>query len=560
MAFCEKAIFIWQNEAVGNTARITTLLRDGGFEAAYLHAVRTTDWRTPSRIELAKACREAGIRVYASCGVYGVNPKLEGAQAAAIVNDYALDGFIFDAEVTFDAQPTPDSNAVHLLMEYKRLAEKPCAWCWWSHYKSWSTGVLWHPVKILQAAMQYADVGMPMAYPWGGDSATNAVRFLETCWAQWRAVTDKPIVPAGRAFIGGGGTAQPDALTAFDKRARELGATGLAWWSMQHAIDGTHLPGVWEALSATPGFVHTGESTMWTNNAIGFFTRNADGAAWDNPAFDFVVGYAGGNWTQQSPGVYVMEPNPNLKPIELKTRAKGKTLLMLWDFDVDYYTRGQFGASDQYWPTEDNDYPLKALKAALANRDFDGLIIRVMNRNNMDGKPELMSYVAFAAKKFTERANRWLYTTKGLNKWTFVLTNDEFLRIDGKQEDWYTWTKGWYLGIKQEAVRPLASGAWPQDGDKIRAVPPSLGWKLWHHFDTTTLDMLIWNGTDAEMRDFLKVDETEPEPPQPPTPTTEFVPLSQYNADMAAVTAKLTALSADVAKINAARAVFGKVE
>ncbi len=218
-----------------------------------------------------------------------------------------------------------------------------------------------------------------------------------------------------------------------------------------------------------------GSGMDWTKNAVGLYTK---AAGWTNPAVDFIAGYAGGDWSWKN-GELVLEPNPALKPIEEQAHKEGKPFLALWDFDVDYYRRQQYDASESSWPKETIDYPYQRFIAALQNRAVDGLIVRVMNRKNVDGGEEDPAYVAFAAQKFVERANKWLYTNKGMDKWTFVLTNDDFMRYQGKQENFYAWLKNWYVGIEQEAVRPLKSGAWPQDTDKIKAIPPSLGWKFW---------------------------------------------------------------------------------
>lgn len=270
----------------------------------------------------------------------------------------------------------------------------------------------------------------------------------------------------------------------------------------------------------------------WTGNAIGLYTKTA---GWTNPAFDFIVGYAGGNWTQQG-GQLVLEPNAELKPIEIQAHGEGKPFLALWDFDVDYYRRQQIGANDSTWPPEASDYPLQRLIAALTSREVDGLIIRVMNRKNLDGGNEMMSYVAFAARKFVERANRWLYTNKGLDKWTFVLTSDDFLRTDGAQESFYAWLKNWNLGIEQEAVRPLASGAWPQASDAIKAVPPSLGWKFWYHYNALALDMMIFNGDEAALAAFINFgggNNPQPDPePEPEDPPMEMGELLEHIAVM----------------------------
>jgi GH25 family lysozyme M1 (1,4-beta-N-acetylmuramidase) len=276
------------------------------------------------------------------------------------------------------------------------------------------------------------------------------------------------------------------------------------------------------------------ETFMYKDKAIGLYTS---AAGWTNPEWDFIVGYAGGNWVPKGGNVLELEPNPNLKAIEEQAHkeGKGKPFIALWDFEVSAYSLEQIDANEANWPPESNDYPLKALIHALENRAVDGLIIRVHNRMNRLGGTEKMAYVAFAAKKFVERANKWLYSTKGLDKWTFVLTSDDFLRTkdsDGtsSQENFYTWLKDWNVGIEQPAVLPLDSGAWPQATDKIRAVPPSKGWRFWFHFNTAKLDMMLYNGNEQDLRGFLGYKNDPITPPPPPV-----VPITELEKEVAAL-------------------------
>jgi GH25 family lysozyme M1 (1,4-beta-N-acetylmuramidase) len=274
------------------------------------------------------------------------------------------------------------------------------------------------------------------------------------------------------------------------------------------------------------------ETFMYKDKAIGLYTA---AAGWPNKEWDFIVGYAGGNWVPKGGNVLELEPNPNLKAIEEQAHKEIKPFIALWDFEVSAYSLEQIDANEANWPPESNDYPLKALIHALENRAVDGLIIRVHNRMNRLGGKEDMAYVAFAARKFVERANKWLYSTKGLDKWTFVLTSDDFLRTkdsDGtsSQENFYTWLKDWNVGIEQPAVLPLDSGAWPQATDKIRAVPPSKGWRFWYHYDTKNLDIMMFNGTEQDLRGFLGYKDDGVTPPPPPV-----VPITELEKEVAAL-------------------------
>lgn len=294
--------------------------------------------------------------------------------------------------------------------------------------------------------------------------------------------------------------------------------------------------------------------TDYTQNAIGLVTKEA---GWTNPNFNFIVGYAGGNWTKRADGTYVLDANVNLKPIETQARNEGKPFLALWDFDVSYYANQQYMATEDKWPTVGSDYPLQSCISALTARDFDGLIVRVMDKHNdLTQKEELLTYVSFAARKFVERINKWLYTTKGLNKQTLVMTNDQFLRQanDGAQEYFYAWIKKeWPPVVVEQAAVTIVSNAYPDGVEKPGAVGDT-NWKAWYYFWPSrtknfitepiffnrTMGLMIYNGTDQDMRTWLQLSTGTP-PPPPPPPDTD-TDLTQLKTDVEALKADLQAL------------------
>lgn len=502
-----KSIFIWQIEEIGAPEQIVVRLVEAGFEAAILHSVNLTDWRTASRVMLARAAQAVGLKVYGSSGVYGYDPAQEGRRAAQIVLDYDLDGFIFDAEATFDAQPTPDSNAVHLLMAYKGMTAKPCAWCWWPFYKSPSTGAEWHPLKVLKAAMQHADYGMPMAYWWLGDDAASAAAFLDKVWAQWRVATDKPIIPAGRTYTGDSGTAKPEAVLAFESRARALGAAGVTWWSMQHAIK---LPGVWEALSAAPGWQTDEEpeepvTNKYKTYPMGLYT---DKPGWPNPAYGFIIGHAGQGWDK---------PNEVLKGIEEQAAAEGKPFMLLWDFDAGYYTDFPFDDPTR-WPSVADDLPLQRLILPMRDRDCKAVIIRF---DDYTARNDLApSWISKAGQVFMGRVGDWLEKNKPGVK-LIIATSDEWIKAHGdnpKSHSMYNWAYEYPSMLIRDAARPLDE-SYPQDGDKPGPyIGVRLTWEFWLYFDGSLTDLVLYNGALGTLEKFLGLDV--PEPPVDVTPPT----------------------------------------
>jgi hypothetical protein len=270
-----KNIYLWTISVIfgGDIARIVVALVAAKFESVILHSTNVWNWATPERVKLAAALQKAGIAVYGGSAVYGQYPEGEGATAAALCVNYGLDGFAFDAELAFDKVAHPDTAAANLLRKFRadcqslqetRAKADPkytiriirAGWCWWAFWHAvGKPNTIYHPQQILWAAMAPgygdADFGLPMTYWSWGDDAKNAVRYLDESWAQWRAITDKPLCPVGRAYVGDNGFATPSAVIAFEAEARRLGAAGVSWWSMQHALS---IPGVWEALAGTKGF------------------------------------------------------------------------------------------------------------------------------------------------------------------------------------------------------------------------------------------------------------------------------------------------------------------
>lgn len=253
--FALKSIFLWHVSSVGwgDPAFIAGELTRAGFESVMLHVESLGLFRSRFPRAFVERLKGAGVVIIGSSAIYGAVPRQEGEAAARLVREYDLAGFVFDAESRFEQAPQADSAAVHVMLGYQALTDAPSAWCSWAHFFS-SGGVMWHPVRVMASAMRYADIAMPMQYWNWGNNPSEMPPFVDSSLEQWRRYTDKPIVPAGRAYIGDGGRALPETVTAYDRYIRDAGCQGVTWWSMQHAINQVAQPGVWNALASTPGF------------------------------------------------------------------------------------------------------------------------------------------------------------------------------------------------------------------------------------------------------------------------------------------------------------------
>ena len=259
--FFRKTIFLWQVPAVagGKPAEIADWLKNAGYEGVivkvadgpWAYKPPVIGWSENLSAPLVSALRARGLAVLGYGFLYGANATGEADIAITQVNRYGLDGYVFDVEGQFDGRSNAEANAYAVMSRFRKsCTATPAAFCSWALWRSPRSGATWHPLPVAKAFMQFCDTAMPMVY-WGGETAADALYWLTNSLAQWRQFTDKPIVPAGRAYIGDGGTPKADALRAFEQAARENGVPGITWWSMQHA---KALPEIWAQLADMAGF------------------------------------------------------------------------------------------------------------------------------------------------------------------------------------------------------------------------------------------------------------------------------------------------------------------
>lgn len=514
--FQEKAIFLWCYWDVhnGDTVRIAQSLVEAGFEAVYVHCNDGANeasyprWEGDRYVahvnctdELVADLRRAGLHIYGWGAPYGVNTAGEIAMMVAQTKRYQLEGYVIDAEGTWDAQGDVISDTRRIITEYKAACPGlPVAWCWWPLFHvPGGTGV-YHRRDILEEAMKWADCAMPMAY-WNWKTDPLGTRFLEESVRQWREVTSKPIIPAGRAYNDENGTASYDAVKAFDELARELGAVGISWWDVQHGI---RLPGCWQALTETFPFGEEVEMTDWTQNAILLYTKKA---GWTNKAFHAIVGHAGGGWA---------EPNPDLKPIELQTAEEGKPFLVLWDFDVDFYVRNQYDGRDETWPPLSNDWPYQMIVRALTSRSPKAVIIRVMTQGSTVNAAEDPNYIAYAAKVFLGRVGDWLAQAKPGCKLVLCTSNPFIEKYSPAMNNW---AFQYPVAIEQKAILPLVSNAYQQPTDKITAyISTRPTWEFWRYYSTESQSFLLFNGKPDALYKWLSFTAEQPDTTPPSAP------------------------------------------
>lgn len=229
-----KGIFVWRLNVVPD---LLTTLEEGNFQRVDLKVADNSRIYTANdQPELIKQIQEMDIEVYGYGFCYGVNPVGEGKVAAERVKTLGLDGYIFDIESRFERFETRIPKATALCHEYRtRSPDTPTAFCSWPLFHNPYGGGSWHHRDLAEEFMKFCDIAMPMCY-WGyfGYTARAATAWLDWSIQQYRLITDKPIIPVGRAYVDSWENISlyADAVQAFGDRVRNLDLPGESWWEL----------------------------------------------------------------------------------------------------------------------------------------------------------------------------------------------------------------------------------------------------------------------------------------------------------------------------------------
>jgi hypothetical protein len=255
-----KGIFVWDlvgvNRALGGGYNdvppgvLAPVLSEGGIQRIDIKVSNGTyAYPAPSRAWIDSLRDFWDGEIYGWGFMVGVNPGTEGAVLAKQVVKLGLDGGISDIESAFERQPGAPARAAKQVLWYKGFTKKPLGLCSWPRYVS-PSGAAWHPIAVARQFMAAgADFGMPMSY-WSG-MGTAVPAFTREVLRQWRTITSKPIIQAGRAYTGEGGTLMPGSMVDFERTVRESGEPGISWWSLKHALK---LRWPWDIICSQAGW------------------------------------------------------------------------------------------------------------------------------------------------------------------------------------------------------------------------------------------------------------------------------------------------------------------
>lgn len=269
--FLAKTVFLHQRTSLANNGigTLAPLLKDGGFQGVIIKGLdgaipfkvwnwSKLAWENNLIDELVGPLHDAGLKVMGFSYCIGNSPIAEGMAAAGLATHFGLDGWCWDVEgesaaACLDLKPNAVQIVKTIFNSFRDHCSIPMAYCSWPYF------VNAHPSAPAQAGLELCDAGMPMDYWFARneadmpDAARNlAMRSLQ----EWGALTDKPIVPAGRAYQEGGWTSSPMSILAFDIYCRSKNVQGLTWWFLDHAkpTGSSSHPTWWSVLQTTKGF------------------------------------------------------------------------------------------------------------------------------------------------------------------------------------------------------------------------------------------------------------------------------------------------------------------
>ena len=241
-----KSIFLWQRWSVdgANPGEIARRLQDLNMEAVL---IKTADgprkyrhWRhgDNATLRFIGALNAADIETWGWSFCYGRDWRGEGEIAAIEVNRLGLAGHVFDVEGAALTRANADRNVPGTIDIFKRSATgKPTGFLSFALFHDPDRPRNFHPWTVLIEAMRVADFGMPMTY-WYKNHSVADYREPETIVhesiSQWRRVTDKPIIPIGRAYDGEGDYVEVTDYDRFYEACADTGSPGWSFWSLQH--------------------------------------------------------------------------------------------------------------------------------------------------------------------------------------------------------------------------------------------------------------------------------------------------------------------------------------
>ena len=238
--------FIWLLERCenGDFARAAKRAKESGLEWV---SIKIADGNYPNNISKSNsgqkdlvgpavdAFRTAGISVWGWHYVYGYDPVGEAAIAEQRVKQFALDGYMIDAEAEYKNKPTQAKLFMKNLRS--RLPGVPLGIC--------SYRFPYYHMEFPWSAFASCDFNMPQVY-WAGSKVPGYQ--LRTSYSQFKSLGySMPFFPLGAAYTEFGWKPTVAEIAEFRSTVKDLRLPGYGWWEWYEAT--VRCPEFWDATT-----------------------------------------------------------------------------------------------------------------------------------------------------------------------------------------------------------------------------------------------------------------------------------------------------------------------
>ncbi|MEX1248560.1 MAG: nuclear transport factor 2 family protein [Anaerolineales bacterium] len=172
------------------------------------------------------ALRARGISPWGWQYIYGANPVAEARMAIQRVKQFALDGFVVNAEIEFQERGMDVAAGQYMRELRSGLANTPIALSSF-RYPNVHNPFPWNTF------LEYSDLNMPQVY-WVG--ANNPAAQLAKSLREFQGLRVwRPVFPTGAAYGEHGWRAKPAEVTAFLQAVKDIGLPGCNFWEWYFA-------------------------------------------------------------------------------------------------------------------------------------------------------------------------------------------------------------------------------------------------------------------------------------------------------------------------------------
>ena len=246
-----KGMYIWRLARLGSPEFVAQKAQEVGLDWVCLKfqdgmyvtdGSNQTSWESIQPDRYVECLKARGIKVHGWGYVYGrTKTQVDGEIKAtlAAISRFKPESWCIDAEQEYKQEYTSPQLASRYVTNV-RLGTPVTVGYSAYRYPSYHQTYNWDVMN------RNCDFASPQVY-WV--QASNPRKQLERCLAEYRKMTDMPIVPIGCAYPEGGWKPTPGQVNEFYQAVIDNNLPGWSWWEWYYAHQDQD---IWQALAAHP--------------------------------------------------------------------------------------------------------------------------------------------------------------------------------------------------------------------------------------------------------------------------------------------------------------------